>query len=318
MAGHKKSGRHVASLDDRFTFVGDAIAPGDQAALKPAFYEVEDRANGGAPRSLKLWRKIGSEVDGDLRELWRHEMRQLQRVMSYAGAQDIIVNILEFVEDADYFGVLLDRAGHPLAAKARRVHRHHWLHDLTAIRARTLFWKNLRRVALALGIVHRQGLVHGRLSADVVMTEGAEEARIVSSAASNGVCGLGAEGAERSHAKLGAAGAAQRAETYSFAEDWRALGHTMADCLGVRIKSSGEFVSTSSVRMPVVLTGSEPSSPQTAHLSDTGGPARCARRCAFHRRYRGQYRQRSGGAVRDIHPGIHGDFWTREGGVRRV
>ena len=189
MAGHKKSGRHVASLDDRFTFVGDAIAPGDQAALKPAFYEVEDRANGGAPRSLKLWRKIGSEVDGDLRELWRHEMRQLQRVMSYAGAQDIIVNILEFVEDADYFGVLLDRAGHPLAAKARRVHRHHWLHDLTAIRARTLFWKNLRRVALALGIVHRQGLVHGRLSADVVMTEGAGS-RIVSSAASNGVSGL--------------------------------------------------------------------------------------------------------------------------------
>jgi hypothetical protein len=255
MADHKKPGRHVPSLDDRFIFVGDAVAPGDQAALKPALYEVEDRAN-GAPRCLKLWRKTGSPVDTDLRELWRHEMRQLQRVMSYAGAQDIIVDILEFVEDADYFGVLLERAGHPLAAKKCRVHRHHWLHDLTAIRARTLFWKNVRRVATALGIVHRQGLVHGRLSADVIMTEGAEEPDFQLGGFEWSLW-FGAEGAEHSHAKLGAAGAAQRADTYSFAEDWRALGYLIADCLGVRIESSGKFVSASAVRLPIVLNGSE-------------------------------------------------------------
>ena len=78
-------------------------------------------------------------IDADLRELWRHELRQVQRVMSYAGAHDVIVDVLEFVEDASYFGVLLERTGHPLSAKKRRVNRHHWLQNLTSVRARMLF-----------------------------------------------------------------------------------------------------------------------------------------------------------------------------------
>jgi len=255
MADRKKPRASAQSLDDRFTFQGDAVAPGNQAALKPALYEVEDRAT-GALRCLKLWRKTGTLVDTDLRELWRHEMRQLQRVMAYAGAQDVIVDILEFVEDGEYFGVLLERAGQPLAAKKRRLHRHHWLQDLTAIPARTLFWKNMRRVATALGIVHRQGLVHGKLSADVVMTEGAEEPDFQLGGFEWSLW-LGADTAERSHAKVGAEGAAQRSENYSFAQDWHAFGHMIADCLGVRIKASGEFVSPGPVKLPIALNGSE-------------------------------------------------------------
>jgi hypothetical protein len=69
---------NVPSLDDRFTFLGDAVAPGSRVALKPALFEVEDRAT-GAVGSLKLWRKTGTPVDADLRGLWRHEMRQVQR-----------------------------------------------------------------------------------------------------------------------------------------------------------------------------------------------------------------------------------------------
>ena len=174
MAGGKKTRTRILPLDERFTFLGDAVAPGDQAALKPALYEVEDRVTGAA-RSLKLWRKTGTLIDDDLRGLWRHEMRQVQRVMSYAGARDVIVDIVEFVEDAEFFGVLLECAGHPLSAKKLNVKRQHWLHDLKATRARTLLWKNIRRIAAGLGIVHAQGLVHGRLSADVIMTEGADD-----------------------------------------------------------------------------------------------------------------------------------------------
>jgi hypothetical protein len=252
---HKKPGASGPSLDNRFTFVSDAVAPGNQATFKPALYEVEDRAS-GAPRCLKLWRKTGTPVDADLRELWRHEMRQLQRVMAYPGARDVIVDILEFVEDTEYFGVLLERAGQPLAAKNRRLHRQHWLQDLTTVRARTLLWRNMRRVTTALGIVHRQGLVHGKLSGDVVMTEGAEETDFQLGGFEWSLR-LGADTADRSHAELGAEGAAQRPETYSFAEDWRAFGLMIAECLGVRIKASGEFVSSGPVKLPIALNGSE-------------------------------------------------------------
>ena len=208
MAGHNKYRTpHAPSLDSRFTFIGDAVAPGNQAALKPVLFEVEDRATGVA-RCLKLWRKTGAPIDADLRELWRHELRQVQRVMSYAGAHDVIVDVLEFVEDASYFGVLLERTGHPLSAKKRRVNRHHWLQNLTSVRARMLFRKNFRRVAIALGIVHAQGLVQGKLFADVVMTEGTDEPDFQLGGFEWSLW-LGADTVDRSHAKLSVDGRAK-------------------------------------------------------------------------------------------------------------
>ncbi len=176
--------------------------------------------------------------------------------MSYAGAHDVIVDVLEFVEDASYFGVLLERTGHPLSAKKRRVNRHHWLQNLTSVRARTLFWKNFRRVAIALGIVHAQGLVHGKLSADVVMTEGTDEPDFQLGGFEWSLW-LGADTVDRSHAKLSVDGAAQRSGTYSFEEDWRAFGYMIADCLGARIKSSGEFASAGAVNLPITLNAAE-------------------------------------------------------------
>src|SRR5581483_8491109 len=101
MKATRKVKAKLPPLDERFEFVGDALAPGDRAALKSAVFEVEDRVTGAA-RSLKLWRKTGAAVDEDLRRLWLHEMRQVQRVMGYAGARDVIVDVLELVEDDEH------------------------------------------------------------------------------------------------------------------------------------------------------------------------------------------------------------------------
>jgi hypothetical protein len=161
-------------LESRFTFLGDAVAAGERKALRPAQFQVIDNLS-GIERSLKLWRKTGATVDADLRELWLHEMRQVQRVMSYSGARETIVDILEFVEDDEELGVLLEAAGQPLAAKRQSVSRQHWLKNLGAPRPRALFWRNIRRIVDALGIVHAQGLVHGNLSMHSLMTEGAED-----------------------------------------------------------------------------------------------------------------------------------------------
>ena len=247
--------RKLRSLDDQFTFISDGVGPSDQTAFRSFLFEVEDRTNGAA-RILKLWRKTGTSVDEDLRRLWLHEMRQVQRVMSYVGARDLIVDIMEFVEDEAHFGVLLDRIGQPLSEKLRRVTRQHWLKNLDAPRPRTLLWRNMRRLASALGIVHAQGLVHGKLTGDVVMTEAAEEADFQLGGFEWSLW-LGADNAERSHAKVGPYGSAQRAETYSFAEDWRAVGLLIADCLNVVVQASGDVTSSSNAEASAVLNVSE-------------------------------------------------------------
>jgi TnpA family transposase len=72
--------QRFAPLDDRFVFPESAVAAGDREALRSSVFEVEERTT-GAERTLKLWRKVGGNLDQDLRELWRHEMRQVTRIM---------------------------------------------------------------------------------------------------------------------------------------------------------------------------------------------------------------------------------------------
>ncbi len=255
MAGPTKGKSAKLSLEDRFEFIGDAVAAGNRAALRSALFEVNDKVT-GVERSLKLWRKTGTSVDDDLRQLWLHEMRQVQRVMSYTGARDVIVDVLEFVEDDDDFGVVLERVGQPLSERRKRVSRQHWLRNLGGPRPRTLFWRNVRRLVNALGIIHAQGLVHGRITADVVMTEGADEPDFQLGGFEWSLW-LSADLAGRTHAKIGPAASVNRAESYSFAEDWRALGILAADCLDSVVKPSGDVQPSGRGESSIVLNVSE-------------------------------------------------------------
>jgi hypothetical protein len=66
MTTGRNSKRSKPSLEDRFIFRGDAVAPGDREALRSALFKVEDRIS-GADRCLKLWRKSATQADEDLR-----------------------------------------------------------------------------------------------------------------------------------------------------------------------------------------------------------------------------------------------------------
>jgi hypothetical protein len=52
------------------------------AALKSAVIRAVDRRTGD-PVVLKYWEKTGTAVDGDFKELRRHEMRQSERVRAF-------------------------------------------------------------------------------------------------------------------------------------------------------------------------------------------------------------------------------------------
>lgn len=233
--------RALPPLEDRFEFLGDGMPSGEQSALSSTIFEVEERAT-GAPFNLKLWRKTSTEADNDLRELWLHEMRQIQRLSAYEGARELIIEVIDIVEDEISFGILLRPAGQPLSTRIARAKDDHWLKNLSKRHARNLFWLNMGRLAKAVGIVHQHGLMHGRLGASAVMTEGRQEADFLLGGFEWSLWFSASEGST-SHAKLSVAGSAVRAgKSYSFDDDWRSFGNLIVECLNVRVEPSGEIV----------------------------------------------------------------------------
>lgn len=226
--------RKLKPLEDRFDFIGETITAGDRSALKPALYMVHDKAN-GIDRCLKLWRKTGTAADGDIKALWLHEMRQVSRIRGYAGAREVVVDVLEHLEDDNDFAVVLELSGSPLSVRRQQANRQHWLKNLMTMRARTLFWRNFERLVAALGIVHAQGLVHGRISAETVWTEGSDQPDFRLGGFEWSLW-LHSEAVGDGHAWIDG----QQSHLYSFAEDWKALGKLAADILGVTLKTNGE------------------------------------------------------------------------------
>jgi hypothetical protein len=84
-------------LEERFEFLGDGMTAGGRSPLSSSIFEVDERRT-GTPFNLKLWTKTSTAVDDDLRELWLHEMRQIQRLGAYEWARDVIVEVVDIVE----------------------------------------------------------------------------------------------------------------------------------------------------------------------------------------------------------------------------
>jgi hypothetical protein len=78
--------RGAEPLSSRFELNEQYLAAPDSAALKSALIRAHDRRR-DEPVILKYWNKAGSPIDADLREMWRHEMRQLDRVRAYPGCR---------------------------------------------------------------------------------------------------------------------------------------------------------------------------------------------------------------------------------------
>ncbi len=237
MADHKtikKKGQ--SSLEERFDFQVDGTAFSEGTTLRSAMFNVVERRT-GIERGLRVWRKTGTSADRDLKQLWEHERRQVQRLMSTEGAADLVVNVLEFVEDDDEFGVVLEEAGLPLRRLRERADRHHWINNLEVAANRIVLWRNVARLAQAIGLLHAQGMVHGTILPDVIMTRGDRVADFKLSgfewslwfAAPRGRDGQ-ADVSARQYRPPAA---------YSFTTDWVCLGKLAVQLLGLAITQAG-------------------------------------------------------------------------------
>ncbi len=238
MAKKSNASRKLAPLSDRFEFLGDdAKSLADPTVLRASVFPVCDRM-AQIDRGLRVWKKTGTSLDADLRELWLHEMRQVRRLMASAGASEVIVDVIEMVEDDDEFGIVVEDSGQSLTLMRSRASETHWLRNLRSGRSRTLLWGNIRRLARALELVHGQGLIHGMLSTNAVMTHGAldPDFRLTGFEWS---LWFAAPANIPSHPNLSPA-ALYKNQAYSFAADWRALGELVADLLDVKLSPTGE------------------------------------------------------------------------------
>ncbi|MCY1667355.1 hypothetical protein [Rhizobium sp. SL86] len=164
--------RQRETLEQRFELAETFLSSPNAAALKSAVIRATDRRNGD-PVVLKYWSKTGTAVDSDLRELWRHEMRQSERVRSFPRADEVIVDVSGSGECDDAFYMIMPSDVAPLEYASQFLRSDHWLRALHGARQRSFLWRNLRRLAEALGAVHGQGLVHGRIDARAIYSTGA-------------------------------------------------------------------------------------------------------------------------------------------------
>jgi hypothetical protein len=129
------------SLDELFELPEDYLHRPIVEALRPGLIEATERST-GRDRILKIWPKTGTEADLELRELWRHERLQVDRIMSYPGADEVMSGVVDMVETSDSFCIIHEPGAVPLAAKLRTVKDQHWLRSLDAPANRIILWRN--------------------------------------------------------------------------------------------------------------------------------------------------------------------------------
>lgn len=156
------------SLDARFRFAEDTFAgaAGGWDSQLRAATGVED----GERYLLRLFKKTGTQLDGDLNRLVARGLRRIRRVLSSRRARDLLVEVREVVEDHDELAILMLDPGSPVAGTPRAFRARHSL--FLAVPERATFWRNITRVAEGLALCHDAGIVHGAVSEYAIFSHG--------------------------------------------------------------------------------------------------------------------------------------------------
>ncbi len=213
---------------------------------------------------LKEWLRDPKVADDDLREIWRHEIRQLHRLAGYPGAREHIVLLHDSAEDSKAFYQALNSGQRaPLRTFLDSPHKEGWLHNPRRESSRLHLWRNLQRVAKGLDILHMQGLLHRNLDDWSVFTDAGDEPDFQLSGFEWSIRLAGGSDAPRiDH------GRDDDTAIHSFLEDWKAFGQLAALLLNIDsrallahrpgLRNPAEFLDASERTLLLLLLRADP------------------------------------------------------------
>lgn len=173
---------------------------------------------------LRLFAKTKTSLDDDLKGIIARAQRRIRRVMTSKLAREVLVQVIEVAEDAEEIAIVMLDPGSPVSGSSHRV-RARKSRFLTSA-GRGVFWRNIRRVADGLRLIHEAGIVHGSVSEQTIF------------AASDDVESYRLGGFEASiHISDGTLSANDHlfdpSTAISFRQDWKDLARTAGSILGI-------------------------------------------------------------------------------------
>jgi hypothetical protein len=130
----------------------------DPARGKPALFRA--RTSDGRPVLVKFWAHPNVSNDSDIKDIWRSEIRQLQRLAAVPRADELFIPMLTGGSDHEGFYIVLDPGlGDPLETFRSATTKPALLSAPRLARNRRLLWANFLRIAQALELLARSLLM---------------------------------------------------------------------------------------------------------------------------------------------------------------
>ncbi len=124
---------------------------------------------------VKFWARDGG-ANPDIEDIWRSEIRQLQRLAAIPRADDLFVPMFSHGEDDTGFYIVIDPGqGSPLELFRRAKNQPDAIAQPRLPRNRRLIWANALRVAQAMDLLHSQGIIHRNIDPWALVTSFADE-----------------------------------------------------------------------------------------------------------------------------------------------
>ncbi|NSZ61058.1 AAA family ATPase (plasmid) [Agrobacterium tumefaciens] len=172
---------------------------------------------------MRLFPKTRTPFDEDLKGIVARAQRRIRRVLTSKVARDVLVEVLEVAEDKDEIAIVMLDPGSPIAGSSHRkkARKSRFMTNT----GRYVFWRNIRRVAEGLRLIHDAGIVHGSVSEQTIF------------GASDETEGYRLGGFEACiHISDGVLGANEHlfdpSASISFRQDWKDLARTARSILG--------------------------------------------------------------------------------------
>lgn len=151
----RKRGTKQASFLQQYNAHEDFLLPPDPGTGRPGL--IRGATSNGREVVIKVWSRGSAQSVLDIEEIWRSEIRQLQRLAAVPRADDLLVPMVASGSDPSAFYLVLDTHGGDLLEVYRGAQKlPPLLTSLNNPRLKRAAWGNILRLAQAVQLLHSQ------------------------------------------------------------------------------------------------------------------------------------------------------------------